>query len=219
MKVVNGQPLINWQIQRIQKAKKISRLIVATSRLPSDDSLVECLTSQGVEVYRGSIDDVYSRYFEIVRNVGAPSFIRLTADCPLFMPDICDLIVGEFEISHFDYLSNTMKPTFPNGCDVEVVRSTAMLKLAESRLSREELEHVTMGIYTRSSDFFCGNFYNPSGNDDSRLRWTIDTARDLEFIESVYEHFVGREALFGYDEVMALIEGNLVSPNLEEDRC
>ena len=57
--IINDQPMIFWQIQRIKEARSIDELIVATSTDQSDDVLVEFLELNGVLVQRGPIDDVY----------------------------------------------------------------------------------------------------------------------------------------------------------------
>jgi spore coat polysaccharide biosynthesis protein SpsF len=219
MKLINGRPSIEWQIERISKSKSVSQLVVATSHAPTDDPLVDFLVTRDVEVHRGALDDVLSRFCEVVQRKKVESFIRLTADCPLFMPTICDDMVDIFQSSDLDYVSNTIPPTFPNGCDVEVVRSSALFRVAALKPSTEFREHVTLGIYSRRNMFHCRNYFNPRKRDDSRFRWTLDTERDLEFVRSVYSQFIGQETIFGYDDVMVLLDSGSVKEHLEVDQC
>src|SRR4051794_20326292 len=58
MEPVLGQPMIGRQIERLKRAKKIDKLVVATSTDPSDDALAAYCEELGVEVFRGSLDDV-----------------------------------------------------------------------------------------------------------------------------------------------------------------
>lgn len=219
MKLINGRPSIEWQIERIRQSQSVSQLVVATSNASTDDVLVDFLLSRDVKVHRGSLEDVLSRFCAVVQEEEAECFVRLTADCPLFMSTICDEMVNVFETSDIDYLSNTIPPTFPNGCDVEVVKSSALFRVAEMKPTDEFREHVTLGIYSRRDIFACENYLNPTGIDDSKFRWTIDTECDLEFIQSVYAQFVGRETTFGYYDVMALLKKGHVKVNLEANRC
>jgi spore coat polysaccharide biosynthesis protein SpsF len=111
-----------------------------------------------------------------------------------------------------DYLSNTITPTFPDGCDVEVVKSEKLFQLFGSQPSEAEQEHVTLGLYKRSEFAVCVNIENDQN--ESNYRWTLDTHKDLDFVRAVYEHMVGRESTFGYSDVMDLIRVGAVRENM-----
>jgi hypothetical protein len=61
LKPVLGKPLLQQQIERIQRAKTIDRVILATSDLPQDDPLEELANAMGIGCFRGSETDVISR--------------------------------------------------------------------------------------------------------------------------------------------------------------
>ena len=67
MMLINGEPMIYRQIERIRLSKSINELVVATSTDPSDDVLVDFLKMKGVSVFRGKLDDVFSRFLEITK--------------------------------------------------------------------------------------------------------------------------------------------------------
>ncbi|MEI7615000.1 MAG: flagellin modification protein FlmC, partial [Betaproteobacteria bacterium] len=83
---INGQPMIYWQVQRILKAKSVNLLVVATSVDPTDDPLVDFLEKNSIKVYRGSLENVLSRFIEVAAMYPHDALIRLTGDCPLVMP-------------------------------------------------------------------------------------------------------------------------------------
>ena len=203
---INGEPMIFRQVERIRQASAIDEVIVATSTDPSDDSLVEFLLDKGIEVFRGSLDDVLSRFLEIQREMYATAIIRLTGDCPLVMPELIDTMVAKFYEIDVDYLSNTLKPTYPDGLDVEVIKPSALAKLATFDLSGAEREHVTLGIYSRSSIFTLENFRGEK--DLSQKRWTVDYLEDLAFVRQVFSEFEGRETFFTLEDMMELIVNN-----------
>jgi len=209
---VNGKPIILWQLERILQSNEISRVIVATSNDASDDELVDLLDDQGFEVSRGNLDNVLERFIRVINEQGIDSFVRLTADCPLFMPAIADKLISKFHELQVDYLSNTITPTFPDGCDVEVVKSEKLFQLFGSQPSEAEQEHVTLGLYKRNGFAVCVNIEN--NQNESNYRWTLDTHEDLDFVRAVYEHMVGRESTFGYSDVMDLIRVGAVRENL-----
>ncbi len=134
--------------------------------------------------------------------------VRLTGDCPLTSPMVIDHVVREFHASANDYLSNTMEPTYPDGLDVEVMTASSLRSIDESSMDRHEREHVTLGIYRRTEEFRIGSFRDPSGADHSHLRWTVDTADDLMFVETVYRRLYESNPTFEYADVLDLVHRN-----------
>lgn len=215
---VNGKPMIHWQLMRIKMARSVNQIVVATSTDPSDDVLVQTLQENEYLVERGSLDNVLERFLGVIKKFGEyENIIRLTGDCPLIMPEILEEMIFEFENCNLDYFSNALEPSFPDGLDIEIMKSTALERLARSELSMAEKEHVTLGFRDNSREFSIGNFSQDL--DLSNYRWTVDYEQDLEFVREVYAEFQGREHTFGYQELLALLEskpelGNQISGNL-----
>lgn len=207
LKLINGKPMIYWQISRIFRSTKISKLVVATSTDITDDELVNYLKFLNVPFTRGSMENVKDRFDEVLKNFTTDIFVRLTADCPLVMPKLIDQMISYFEAnSGLDYLSNTIVPSFPDGLDVEIVKTSAFLSLNRTRLSQIEQEHVTYGLYARQGKFKVMNF-NYS-KDLSDMRWTVDYEQDLAFVRKVYDIFKGKEFDFTMEEVLDLVSLN-----------
>ena len=201
-----GKPMIIRQIRRIQRANSIGKVVVATTSSEDDDLLASTLLENEIEIYRGATDDVISRYVKVVRKFQANVVVRLTADCPLVMPELVDDMIEEFANNNWDYLSNTISPTYPDGLDVEVFNATSLMSLYSMDLTNLEKEHVTLGFHNRNKRFILQNYQ--SGIDYSNMRWTVDYLEDLEFIRQVYLNFQGRENLFGFQEVLNLMREN-----------
>src|SRR5215469_17954868 len=127
LKPILGQPMILHQVARIRSAKRIGRLVVATSTDPSDDWLFQVCLDHGVECRRGSLEDVLDRFFRVALHYAPAHVVRLTADCPLADPEVLDATI-EFHLENgFDYTSNALdNPTFPHGLDAEVVRMESL---------------------------------------------------------------------------------------------
>jgi len=211
MQEINGKPMIFWQISRILMSN-VDNLILATSSEESDDPLCEYAESVGITVYRGSIDDVFSRFYEIIEKYQPKKFLRLTGDCPLVMPDLINKILLEFDRSQCDYMSNTNPPSFPDGLDIEIANAEALRRLSKLNLTPTEKEHVTLGFYQRPDYFSIKNFSSPV--DYSQLRWTVDYSEDLEFVRRVYAYFLGRETDFTFGEVYELVETQKIKDNI-----
>ena len=88
LKPILGKPMIWHQWQRIKRAKKITKFVLATSHDRSDDRLAHYFLDMGIDVFRGSLNDVLSRYYHCALNYYPKHVVRLTADCPVPHPEL-----------------------------------------------------------------------------------------------------------------------------------
>ncbi|NBO36100.1 spore coat protein [bacterium] len=200
---INSKPMIYWQLERVRKAKLISEIVVATSSLKSDDSLVSYLESINQPFVRGSLNNVKSRFDKVLNKYSCDQFVRLTADCPMVMPSLVDDLIKRFKSSNLDYLSNTLAPTYPDGLDVEIIRTRPFMRLGSKALSDIEKEHVTYAMYSRKGQFLVENYKNEVNL--SHLRWTVDYKEDFDFVSNVFAHFKGYESKFTMNDVLDLL--------------
>lgn len=204
-----GTPMLGYQLSRLRESKRINRIIVATSKDPSDNQITDYLAKISQEYVRGPLDDVLSRFMKVLEIAEPEYFLRITGDCPLVMPDLIDEMIEVFESSQLDYLSNTLKPNFPDGLDIEIVRAAALKRLSTENLGVVEREHVTMGIYQRSEEFKIQNFFGK--NNLSGERWTVDYPEDLDFIRRIVQFEKSKGRFLRYDEVQEFLAMN---PNI-----
>ena len=204
---VAGAPMILRQIERVRRARCVSRLIVATSIRPDDDPLARVVTEAGVEVVRGDLDDVLSRFI-VALDAAADqtAALRLTADCPLADPGVIDDTVALFERSNADYASNTGDTrTYPKGLDVEVFK-TAVLRQAHAETTDPyDREHVTPFIYRRPERYRLATL--TQDRDEGDVRWTVDRPDDLAFVRAVYDALYPVCPAFVSDDVRSFVAG------------
>ena len=105
-----GAPMILRQVERVRRAARIDRLVVATSDQPSDDRLADTLAEAGVETYRGPLDDVLARFIGALDAWPADHVVRLTGDCPLVDPGLPALFFASFCLLS---LPNPRNPSWP----------------------------------------------------------------------------------------------------------
>lgn len=203
---INDMPMIYWQIKRVLKSNAIDDLVVATSIDKSDDVLVDYLENIGVKTHRGSLDNVLSRFVDIEKIYMPERIIRLTADCPLIMPEIIDKIVNLQKESDSDYCSNTIIPTFPDGLDTEVIKFGNFSRFNDGDLTNEDLEHVTLVFHRKANKLKSINYFNKE--DFSNYRWTVDDATDLDFVRTIYGYFRGNEETLTFEALMKFLSKN-----------
>ncbi len=203
LKPILGRPMLERQLERLRRSRRMDGLVVATSTDPSDDAIAVLCRSLGVECFRGSLEDVLDRFYRAALRHSPRAAVRLTADCPLADPDVIDRLVELHAAGGYDYTSNTLVRTYPDGLDAEVV-ALACLEVAwrEAALSSER-EHVTPFIYNHPQRFRLGNLAQPA--DLSHLRWVVDEPEDLAFVSAIYEALYPGNTAFVTADVLALL--------------
>lgn len=204
LKEVSGHPLLWHVVDRLKKAKKLDRIVVATSIGPSDDSVSDLCEKEDILCYRGSEDDVLDRYYGAAKHFNADTIVRITADCPLIDPCLLDEVVEVYLKKGCDYASNTIDRTYPDGLDVEVFSFQTLEKASLHAIMASEREHVTPYIWKNPHLF---NICQVTQECDlSRLRWTVDQPQDLEFIRAVYKHLYQPKKIFLTKDILRLIK-------------
>ena len=190
LKTINGESLLEMHLKRIQFSKLITKLKVATTDEPDADKIVEICNKLGIDVYKGSINNVLDRFYQTAIPEMPNWVVRLTSDCPLIDPIEIDRVIQYAISKDLDYVSNTLKPTFPDGIDVEVFKFSALEKAIKEANLASELEHVTPFIWKNSS-FMGGNVFTSdcviNEVDYSDIRLTVDTLEDFMVIEKLIE--------------------------------
>jgi spore coat polysaccharide biosynthesis protein SpsF len=186
---VAGIPMLFRVIDRTAAAETVNAVIVATTTGSEDDALADAIAARcACDVFRGSVDDVLSRYHDCAVVHRADVVVRVTADDPLKDPGVIDravrLLLNDPEL---DYCSNTLTPTFPEGLDIEAVRFDALARAHREAALPSEREHVTPYIWKNPEKFRVKNFV--CERDLSDWRWTVDHPSDLDFVRRVYMQF------------------------------
>ncbi len=178
------------------------RVVLATSKEPSDDALAASAATSGLEVFRGDLHDVRSRFVELSRDLLTDDvLVRLTGDCTFPDGDLIELAVTALEESG-DYIVRSMEdPHIPFGLSVEAFRVEALREsLSDGSLASRE--HVTPPIIQRQ---ICFSTFVPLERDFSSLRCALDTAEDYELLKRVFNGVENPDTVSWKDLVQRLI--------------
>jgi spore coat polysaccharide biosynthesis protein SpsF len=197
-----GDTMLARVVARLRAARTIDDIVIATTMSESDDPLVREAARLGVHAWRGSEQNVLARYIGAARKYHAGAVVRVTSDCPLLDPETVDRVVTSLRAAALDYSSNTHVRSFPRGLDVEAFYLETLEKIFRSATSAAAKEHVTAYVMEKPNEFAIHQV--SAETDDSDLRWTVDTAEDLELIRTLFGE-LGLATIRPYREVVAAV--------------
>ena len=188
LKKINNKSILEIHLERILKAKNLTKLVIATTNENESNRIVEIGKKLNILSYKGSISNVLKRVYDIAVIEQPDWIVRLTSDCPLIDPELIDSLINYAVKNNFDYASNTLKPTYPDGLDIEVFKFSALEDAFKNAKLISDFEHVTPYIWRNSSffgktKFISGSF--ESVTDNSKYRLTVDYIEDFELVNEL----------------------------------
>lgn len=218
LKPIFGRPMLALQIERVLQSKMIDQLIIATSTDRSDDAIEKLCQQINIQCFRGNLNDVLDRFYQAALSWKPTHIVRLTGDCPLIDPEVIDSVISFYQTGGYDYASNTLQPTFPDGLDVEAFRFSVLEQAWNEAKLPSQREHVTPFINSHPERFRVANYNN--GEDLSRLRWTVDEPEDFELITKIYDALYPHKPDFRMADILDLMQRmpELLSLNKKYER-
>jgi len=191
MKILD-KPMIELMVERVQAAHSIAKIIITTSKDPSDDPLENLAEDLGIGCYRGSLDIVMERIAGAAEAYDCDTIVELLGDNPLVPPDLIDAVVKLYYDGNYEYTA-TLTKEYPVS-DPEKKRFSAGIRIqVYSRFAAEQYtrypdyinndnKHPCSYIFDHPEDFRIGYF-------EARDGWSFMNRPDLNFAVNYQKNF------------------------------
>jgi spore coat polysaccharide biosynthesis protein SpsF len=199
---LSNTPVIVHIIDRIKKSTLVEQIILATSINFNDQILLDIANDNQITSFKGNELDVLDRFYNAAKKYDADIIIRITGDCPLVDFILIDKMLKKFLENNFDYVSNTIERTFPDGLDIEIFTFSTLEKAFSEATLVSEREHVTPYIIKNPKLFKLFSYTNIENL--SHLRWCLDEASDYEMLQKIYQEFES-DKFFSTTDVLKLL--------------
>ena len=206
LRPILGRSTLELLIERLSRSKYIDTIVVATTVNITDDVVEELTKKLGVGCYRGSEEDVLDRVLKAARAYAADVIVEITGDCPLIDPAVIDQLIEIYLGGQYDYVSNTLRQTYPNGLDTQVFSRKTLEEVVNLTQDPVDHEHVSLYIYEHPDRFTLFNLDSNLPEKYWGLRLTVDTIEDFEVISSIYEELYPENPSFSLGDVIGLIK-------------
>lgn len=93
LKKIKDKVVLDYVIDRLRFCKNLNDIVLAITTSEKDDILQHYSESKNINYFRGSEEDVLSRYYHAAKLYKAHQIVRITSDCPLIDPNIVDKVI------------------------------------------------------------------------------------------------------------------------------
>jgi spore coat polysaccharide biosynthesis protein SpsF len=204
---VAGTPLLKRVINSLARLRFVDEVMVATTELDEDDSIVEFAMREGVKTFRGSVLDVLERFVKGSEDLDVDDcIVRVTADNPFNNHEISTKVFELHRKNENDY-------TYIHGLShtVNEFVSVRALRLVHTNWQLDEFdrEHVSPFFRKNGMAFkvqeLPSNFLGLRPDLDKLL--TIDTIGDLNRIQHMATK-INIDSRLNFQEVYKWLEDN-----------
>lgn len=183
LKKINGSMLIEWVIKRAKKAKKIDKIILATTTEEKDLRLVKIAKKNKIGFFRGSNKDVLTRFYKASLRYKSKKIIRICADNPFIDFEFLNSLVSKFIPKKYEYAFNhqsKFRYKCIDGFGAEIFTFDLLNKIYQKNINIRLREHVTAFIWQNFKKFKI-QFIRPQKKFvNLNFKFDIDTQEDLD---------------------------------------
>lgn len=200
---LGGRPTLAHVLARCAAIPSVAAVCCATVDSPDCDPVADLAAGCGVHVFRGAEGDVLGRYRRAAEMLNADVILRVTSDCPLIDPEVCEATIQRRMATGAAYASNNRVASWPHGLDCEAFTMAALRLADEKATLPEDREHVTYWI-TERSGLPVAHLAGPGGAAPDH-RWTLDYPEDYDFLQRLFALLPPWPALPSWREVADIL--------------
>ncbi|UUX92248.1 cytidylyltransferase domain-containing protein [Methanoplanus endosymbiosus] len=201
---IDGKPILKYILERLMTIFDKSSIIIATSIEKEDDGIENFADKEGIDCYRGSLNNVAIRFYKAAAQKGWDYAIRINGDNVFVNTEAITALLTELNQNHYLFLTNKKDQTFPTGMSVEIVNiDYYKAKLDEICEEDKYMEHVTLLFY---DIFSCEHkyYYNTSVPEAAKLQLALDTPEDLYKIKQIISKFSEDHRIYHLQQIYTI---------------
>ena len=176
---LNDEPILGLIIRRLKNTNiSKKKIIVATSSHYSDLPIINYCKKKKINFYKGNLNNVASRFFNILKKKKTKFFLRISGDSPFIDPKVIQYIINFTKKRKFDVYTNVFPRTFPKGQSIEIINKNIYMNYYSKIKLKSQKEHITKFFYDNSKLFKIKNFFNKKNY--SKKNMSVDTRSDFK---------------------------------------
>jgi spore coat polysaccharide biosynthesis protein SpsF len=194
-----GEPLIYRIVERVKRCTQIDNLILAIPDTEQDDKISKINFSCNIKIFKGSENNLVSRFFFAAKKFNSKIIVRLPGDNCMPEPSEIDKVIlfyKKFKNPFFaSNLSNILNNQYPDGIGAEVFGFNYLDDLMNMKLTKEQKEHIHLNFFDYKNDKAVNKKWCkvrtiicPKEFRRPEICLDVNTIEDYKFISDIYEN-------------------------------
>ncbi|MEN8194760.1 MAG: glycosyl transferase family 2 [Bacteroidota bacterium] len=203
-------------LEKITNIHDPFEIILATTISEDDNVLEKIALKYGVKTFRGSVNNVLSRFLNISDENNYDNVIRICADNPFFLTNSISQLKNEIENNdNLDYVSFNIhgKPSILShfGLWGEAVSVDALKKIAKLTDDSLYYEHVTNYIHSGNPKIFNIKLLETDNifNELNDIRLTLDTSNDFKIQQKIYNDLYKNNQEIDFNDIVSYVNNHV----------
>lgn len=214
LKELDGKPLIGHTIERCLAAKNVDEVILATANTPENDPVEKFCNNNHFKIYRGSEDDVLSRYIDAASSYNPDYIVRICGDEPLLDTNILEKSIQNHFESKCDYSTTIHTSTYgavPKGLDIEIVNYVILKEVNNISTEKPHREHVTKYILDNPSKYSINKIMFDESIARRDISLTVDTREDFKFVKKIYQKIKAENPEKPIERIIEIVDSKIIT--------
>jgi len=200
-----GQPALRRLVERAGRSRYLDDVVVATTVNSTDDPIARLCAEMNCTCFRGSEADVLSRVLQAAEAHHGDIIVEITGDCPLIDPRHIDRTIELFYSGDYDYASNVLRRSLPNGFDVQVFPARVLREVDSLTQDPIDRVHVSCYIYNHPERYRLAWWAAEGDMLWPELGMTLDERADHVLLNRVFEELLAVREDFSAEDVVSLL--------------
>jgi spore coat polysaccharide biosynthesis protein SpsF (cytidylyltransferase family) len=199
LKKIDGKPMIQLLVERLQKNKEIDDIIICTTDHPSDDELVKFLEKINVVCYRGSVNDILDRFLKTAEKFEPDFIIAVDGDDIYTDTNIIKKIITEFKKSNADCYQITGVPV---GFTPIGFKTSTLVKICSLKNTTNTETGYGRFFFNKKLFNIHKIHFNLKNSFPEDLRMSLDYETDFKIAKKIFDEFGNN---FHLDDIMKFL--------------
>ncbi|MFC3053730.1 cytidylyltransferase domain-containing protein [Kordiimonas pumila] len=203
LKPLGDKPALAHVLKRCLAIPSVHSVVCAGIDDPFEAPVYEIAQQAGAKIFKGSENDVLSRYYGAAKIEEAQWVMRVTSDCPLFDPDVAENLIQGTLASGCTFGANA---DWPHGLDCELFSFDLLEQAYKNATLDGEREHVTLWM-KRQTGLKMFHHFAPKGRPlGHQYRWVLDYPEDYQFLVEIYNRLGKGAAKARWQDIITLLD-------------
>jgi len=199
---IRGIPVVVHLINRLKRSQLADGIILCTTFNPEDDILCDIAAKEGIEFFRGSVQDKLERWLKAAEKYDVEFFVTADGDDLFCEPELIDLAFAQYEVEHPDFIEgkDLICGAFTYG-----IKTAALEKVCQIKATSDT---EMMWVYFKDTGLFKVQELKdvPQIFRRPEIRMTLDYADDFKFFKKITEELSDKKTDFNLRDIVQYLD-------------